>query len=354
VLSVSVTGSGEVSGGGISCGNGSTVCSASETIGSTVTLTATPSSAATFSNWGGACSGAKPTCSVTMSANRSVTATFSGGTSAKSQLSVRVMGKGAVKGPGIDCGSGHTTCSAGVTDGSTVTLTATPVRGGRFLGWSGACTGAKPACTLVVKNALSVTARFSGTGTTAAVLKSRGRPIVSRFGSAYRVTLRFGTAQAGTARIYALRAGRVVTALRFGLAAGPATIGPFPVDLPGYYTFEVRLGSSSIRWNACLGRCGAAAPASAGVFTVESAPPTITPTGSAWRVTLHFTASRPASAQVRAFRGERLLRNFGLAASAGRNVAPPFLLGAGTSRLTVTAIDAFGRVRTLTWFAVLH
>jgi subtilisin family serine protease len=69
------TGGGTVtsSSGGISCG---ATCSATFTSGTVVTLTATPATGSTFSGWTGACSGAVSTCSVTMSAARSVTATF--------------------------------------------------------------------------------------------------------------------------------------------------------------------------------------------------------------------------------------------------------------------------------------
>ncbi|MBI4740001.1 MAG: DUF1566 domain-containing protein [Betaproteobacteria bacterium] len=75
-LSVSAAGSGSGaiadSTGGINCGS---TCSASFSSGAVVTLTATPASGSTFSGWGGACSGTG-TCQVTMSAARSVTATF--------------------------------------------------------------------------------------------------------------------------------------------------------------------------------------------------------------------------------------------------------------------------------------
>ncbi len=72
------TGSGTVSGASINCG---ATCSATYDSGTTVTLTATPASGSTFGGWSGACTGSG-TCSVTMTAARSVTATFnqSGGT----------------------------------------------------------------------------------------------------------------------------------------------------------------------------------------------------------------------------------------------------------------------------------
>ena len=75
-LSVVKSGSGSVTSkpSGISCG---TLCSASFSSGTSVTLTAKPSSRkVVFAGWTGACSGTALTCKVTMNANQSVTATF--------------------------------------------------------------------------------------------------------------------------------------------------------------------------------------------------------------------------------------------------------------------------------------
>jgi hypothetical protein len=66
------TGTGTVSGTGISCGN---VCSDSYSPGTAVTLTATPSSGSIFAGWSGGCTGTG-TCTVTMNAATSVMATF--------------------------------------------------------------------------------------------------------------------------------------------------------------------------------------------------------------------------------------------------------------------------------------
>ncbi len=68
------TGSGSVSGSGIDCG---TTCSATFSGGSTVTLTARPSSRkVVFAGWGGACSGTSLSCKVAMSRNQDVSAYF--------------------------------------------------------------------------------------------------------------------------------------------------------------------------------------------------------------------------------------------------------------------------------------
>ncbi|OLB00745.1 MAG: hypothetical protein AUH09_03020 [Candidatus Rokubacteria bacterium 13_2_20CM_70_12] len=70
------SGSGTVasSSGGINCPSS---CAASFNSGTMVTLTVSPASGATFKQWGGACSGTSPSCAVTMTAAKSVTATFS-------------------------------------------------------------------------------------------------------------------------------------------------------------------------------------------------------------------------------------------------------------------------------------
>jgi hypothetical protein len=57
---------------GINCGS---TCSANYNSGTTVTLSAAPASGSTFAGWSGACTGTG-TCTVSMTAGRSVTATF--------------------------------------------------------------------------------------------------------------------------------------------------------------------------------------------------------------------------------------------------------------------------------------
>ena len=58
---------------------------------------------------------------------------------------------------GITCG---TACSAHFDPGTTVTLTAKPDRGSRFLGWSNGCSGVVR-CTITLNGAQAVTARFA-------------------------------------------------------------------------------------------------------------------------------------------------------------------------------------------------
>jgi hypothetical protein len=74
-LTTKVNGSGTVSSSpaGLNCG---TVCSTSFVQDQTITLTAVPAATSTFTGWSGDCAGMQLTCSVTMSAARSVQAGF--------------------------------------------------------------------------------------------------------------------------------------------------------------------------------------------------------------------------------------------------------------------------------------
>ena len=143
---------------GIACG---ATCSASFTSGALVTLTATPADASSmFTGWGGACSGAGA-CVVTMSADRSVTATF---TAVVGDVTLSVTKSGNGSGTvtsstgGINCG---TTCTAPYSSTAVVTLTATAAANATFSGWSGACTGTGPTCVLAMTQNRTVDAAFT-------------------------------------------------------------------------------------------------------------------------------------------------------------------------------------------------
>ncbi len=70
---------------------------------------------------------------------------------------------------GISCGA---TCSAAVTNGTAITLTATADSGSTFVGWSGGGCSGTGACTVAMTSDQAVTATFNSTTTTLTVSKS--------------------------------------------------------------------------------------------------------------------------------------------------------------------------------------
>lgn len=166
-LSVTVSGSGTVSGTGISCPGD---CSENVTYDTWITITATPSPGNTFSSWSGACAGQGSSCSLYMNQARSTTANFSANSYA---LSVAKAGTGSgtiTSSPaGISCGSD---CSESYTLNTQVTLTRNADQGSNFGGWSGACSGQGANCTVTMDAAKSVTATFNGDSYALTVSKS--------------------------------------------------------------------------------------------------------------------------------------------------------------------------------------
>lgn len=138
---------------GIDCGP---TCAAGFSPGVIVTLTATATNYSTFMGWSGASCSGTGTCSVTMDAAKSVTATFMYFTY---PLTVTKAGSGlgmvTSEPAGINCGI---TCTANF--GGVVTLTATPNMVTQFTGWTGACSGTGP-CVILMDAAKSVTATFT-------------------------------------------------------------------------------------------------------------------------------------------------------------------------------------------------
>jgi gamma-glutamyltranspeptidase len=153
------TGSGTVSSepAGIACG---AECLEIFDKDAVITLTAVPDENSEFAGWGGACSGTE-SCTVTMSQSHYVTATFNTTFPVPEYtLSITKSGEGSgtvsADVGGISCGD---VCSANISEGSAITLTAVPDEGSEFVGWEGACSGTDP-CVVTIDQAKAVTAVF--------------------------------------------------------------------------------------------------------------------------------------------------------------------------------------------------
>jgi hypothetical protein len=129
-----------------------------------VTLTASPEPGSEFAYWDGGCSGLSPTCALTVSTDTSVQAVFMSTKTKKFNLSVvrtkTNRGDGTVVSTDgrIDCGKD---CKESYYPGTPVVLTATPLPGSVFTGWSGHCTGTGT-CSVTMDKATMVRAAFEG------------------------------------------------------------------------------------------------------------------------------------------------------------------------------------------------
>ena len=176
-LSVTVSGNGSVTGGGIGCDGGQT-CTAQETPGTTVILSANPKASGSSVFWSGCTTTAGMQCSLAIGTTpTAVTVSFSGGTPppvATNSLTVTVKGNGTVVASTgsatIYCtAAGGSGCTATVAAGTSLTLNALPASGssGDFAHWLGDCSGfTTTTCTLTMSSSKTVEADFAGAGTT--------------------------------------------------------------------------------------------------------------------------------------------------------------------------------------------
>ncbi len=170
-------GTGTVSGSGINCG---TTCSVATTVGTALSLTAAPASGQRFDGWSGdaANCGSNTNCNFTVTTSRFVaTASFS--VLPSTTLTVAVSGSSAgtvTSNPaGINCSNAAgSDCSETYSQGSTVTLTATPASNSRFTRWTGAAAScASNPCSLTLTgNAFNVGAVFDASSRVLTISKT--------------------------------------------------------------------------------------------------------------------------------------------------------------------------------------
>ena len=137
--------------------------------GEVVGVTAAPNSGYTFSGWSGACTGSG-SCSVTMDADKTVTANFVAVPTYTLTTAVSPTGGGTIN----PAAGPHT-----YNQDDVVAITATPNSGYTFSNWSGACTGTG-SCSVTMDRHQTVTANFTAVPTyvlTTAVSPSAGGTI---------------------------------------------------------------------------------------------------------------------------------------------------------------------------------
>ena len=153
-LTLRVTGRGVI--GSQPDGQGcSAVCVTEWDGGTAVRLAAAPGAGHGFAGWTGGCAAARgPSCVVAPSAASDVGAVFR----PLRRLTVLVDGRGTVTAEGLRC---TRSCARQLVQGRPFVLRAAPVRGWRFVRWTGACRGARPTCTVRLAAAARVTAVFA-------------------------------------------------------------------------------------------------------------------------------------------------------------------------------------------------
>jgi hypothetical protein len=190
---------------GITCSASSNQCAAPFALGTQVSLTASASAGSSFAGWSGGGCGSTGTCVVTLSANTTVTATFTVIPSFMLSVSPAGTGVGTVASSpsGIACGA---TCSASFQSGTQVTLSATPAIGSTFAGWSGAGCSGTGTCSVTISAATAVAATFvedtTGNLTLVAAVLPLSRSVqVGNTATAFATMINAGPADASTCTI---------------------------------------------------------------------------------------------------------------------------------------------------------
>jgi Divergent InlB B-repeat domain len=141
-LALSISGTGSVTGDlpGLRCNQS---CTTTWNADTALLLEAEPAAGSKLVRWGAGCTGASE-CSVRLSQATNVSVVFA---PLNVRLKVAVSGRGTVRGPhtGIAC---PVRCAADVPSYEPLRLTAKPMKGWRFKGWSGSCRGRTVVCTL--------------------------------------------------------------------------------------------------------------------------------------------------------------------------------------------------------------
>ena len=145
---------------GIDCGND---CTEQYAYGKSVTLTAIADINSTFSGWSGCDFISDSSCTVTMSGNKNITATFAQNCDRSLTIVIAPQASGTVtKNPD----------KANYCNNEQVTLTAQPNAGYSFSSWSGCDSSNSNTCSIAMSSNKTVTANFNGINYTVSFSKS--------------------------------------------------------------------------------------------------------------------------------------------------------------------------------------
>jgi uncharacterized repeat protein (TIGR02543 family) len=135
--------------------------------GTVVTLTATPAAGYVFTGWSGAASGTAASVTVTMDANKTVTANFQTAVIyTLTTLATPTPGGWVARNPN----------AVSYPAGTVVTLTVNPNTGYIFTGWSGAASGTSTSVSITMDGNKTVTANFQAITTTTYTLSTPTAP----------------------------------------------------------------------------------------------------------------------------------------------------------------------------------
>lgn len=145
---------------GLNCSLYDIDCKEYYPLNKTVTLTATADTGAAFAGWSGeGCSGTG-TCSVTMHANKTVTAIFTSHTLTVTKSTSTGNGTVTSATTGINCDTNNTDCTEKYAPSASVTLTATADGDSTFKGWSGGGCSGTGTCAVTMDDSKTITAKF--------------------------------------------------------------------------------------------------------------------------------------------------------------------------------------------------
>jgi hypothetical protein len=130
-------------------------CTLTVSSGTVITLTAAPAPSNTLTDWGGTCPAGSATCAVTVTANQTITATFTT-SSANPTLGFTLAGTGT---GAITCNGGA--CNASYPWGTSVMVSGVANANSSFAGWSGGGCSGSADCPVLLWADTQLTATFN-------------------------------------------------------------------------------------------------------------------------------------------------------------------------------------------------